>query len=892
VTETGVRKGRPPRMRNADEPPTRQATFAAPVATHVVDRPRLYAMLTAGLACPVTMVAATAGWGKTLLATSWMARGAGNRVSAWVRLDADDDASGFWRTLARALVPVAGPEAAAALRRLEADPGDVADDMPAALAAALRLAAEPVVLVLDNLHEVTSPEVHAGLVRLIERPPPALSLLVLTRRDPPWPLSRLRLAGLLAEVRARDLAFRVDEAAELFTMLHVDLDASQVDRLVERTEGWPAGLRLIALHLQGVSDVEAAVAAFSGDDHSVAGYLVTEVLGEQPPELVRFLEKISTVDLVCADLADALTGRRDSEQVLTELAGSNLFVQAVDQPGRWYHLHRLIGDILRSRPVPRRERRDLQRRAAEWFARNGMPLDAVRSAVAGKLWGLAADLLGRHLIALVLGGHSRELERALAPTPSTVRAEHPEIACGLAGARVVRGIEHEVADLVASGRARLGALPARRAARARLLLDLTTGALARLQGDWNAAVALYRSVPVDPVALAALGLGQAESVPVLVNNFLGMAALLSADLPTAYRDLRAAVSADFPTRAPLSQLNAAAYLSLVQCERGELGPAQCAALDVVRTAVEAGLERTPQVVGAYLTMAHVALDRAQPDDADEWLGRTAAVEEVAGEPHVRVAAALLLAARRVAAGDRERALSGLRATASEVDLARLPRAVHGRWRLAEAILLADLGDPRQARAILDQLAPDYPSALFASARLLILLEDLPAALAARARVEPPDHPRGRVDVSLLDTALALASGDEETALDRIEDALTAAAPWILRRPFLTEVTDLRPLLERRLERGTIVPAFTVDVLGRLSKAPIAHPDTWTLVDPLTERERTVLRYLASTLSNAEIAAELYVSVNTVKTHERALYRKLEVTNRRDAVSRARTLDLL
>ena len=886
----GVSGERSPRMRNAVGETSRPAKFAMPVASHVVARPRLYELLDSGSRYPAMMVAATAGWGKTLLAASWIEAGAGGRSAAWVRLDPDDDAAGFWSAVASALAPVAGPEAGAVLRPLAAQ-RDAPDDLPGAVAAALRLAAAPVVLVLDNLHEVTSPDVHDGLVGFIERPPPNLSLLVLTRRDPPWPLSRLRLAGLLAEVHAPDLAFRVDEAEELFALLEVGLDASQVGRLVERTEGWPAGLRLVALHLPGQPDVEAAVAEFSGDDHSVSGYLATEVLDEQTPELVGFLEKISTVDLVCAGLADALTGRRDSETLLTELASSHLFVQAVDRPGRWYRLHRLVGDILRALPVPRRERRDLRRRAAEWFQGNDMPLDAIRSAVAGELWPLAADLVGRHLLLLALNGHSRELETVLVRAPRTVLAAQPELACGLAAARIVQGDDTEVADLVANGRARLRGLPARRAARAGVLLDLVAGALARIRGDWDEAVALYRSVPFDPVTLAGLGLGRAEIVPVLVKNFLGMAALLSADLEAAERELRAAVSVGLEPR-PLPQLNAAAYLSLVRCARGELGPAQDEALDVVRTAAEAGLEHAPQVVGAYLTMAHVALDQVHPEDFDEWLGRTAAVEAVAAEPHVRAEAALLLAARREAAGDRERALSGLRATASEVDIPKLPRALQERWSLAEAALLAGLGDPQQARANLDRVAPASTTAsVLGTARLQVQLDDIPAAVATRAEVDPEQHPRGTVDVALFDTALAVVSEDDETALDRLEGALAAAAPWYLRRPFLTEVIDLRPILERRLENGTIVPGFAVDVLARLSGDP-PFPDPLAFIDPLTERERTVLRYLASTLSNAEIAAELYVSINTVKTHQRALYRKLGVTNRREAVQRARSLDLL
>ena len=172
------------------------------------------------------------------------------------------------------------------------------------------------------------------------------------------------------------------------------MTGAQLEQLVQRTEGWPAGLRLAAMHLKGVADVAAAVEAFSGEDHSVAGYLLTEVLDRQSPELVAFLETISVVDLVSADLAVALTGRQDGAQVLADLAASHLFVQAVGRPGRWYRLHRLIADILRARPTSRRRQRDLQRRAAEWFRGNGMPLDAIRSAVVGELWPLAADLAG------------------------------------------------------------------------------------------------------------------------------------------------------------------------------------------------------------------------------------------------------------------------------------------------------------------------------------------------------------------------------------------------------------------------------------------------------------------------------------------------------------------
>lgn len=888
VTGVGAGPDHPSGVRSALAGQHGPAGPAVPMANHVVPRPRVFDLLDRCARCPVTLVAAPAGWGKTLLAASWTAAGGGGWSPAWVRSAPGGDA-GFWPAVAGALAAVSGPEAAAHLRRLAVD-GDAVDDPPGAIAAALARAGRPVLLVLDDLHEVTSPAVHAGLIRLVERPPPQLSLLVLTRRDPPWPIARLRLAGLLTEVHAPDLAFRVDEAAELLALLRVDLDDSRIARLVERTEGWPAALRLVALHLQGRPDAGAAVAAFSGADHSVARYLDTEVLGSLPPGPIRFLERISGLDHVCADLADALTGRRDGAALLAELATAHLVVPVTDRPGRWYHPHRLVADLLRARPVPRRARRDLWRRATEWLQRNDMPVEALWSAVHGELWSLAAVLVGRQLLTLTSDGRAQELERALEQVPRTTLVAHPELVCGLAAARLVRGDGTEVAELVAYGRTRLRFLSAQRAARAQVLLDLVAGALARMTGNWDEVVALYRSAPTDPVTLAGLGLARAELVPALVKNFLGVAALLSADLVTAERDLGAAASAGVPR--PGSQLNAAAHLSLVHCARGELGPAQRAAMDVVRWAEDAGLARTGQVVAAHLAMAHVALDRMHPEELDTWLGRAAAAEAVGTEIHLRVEAVLLLAARRAAAGEREQALTALRVGATELDLATLPRTLQERWSLTEAGLLAGSGVPQQARAILDRLGrPATAAARLATARLWLQLGDLPSALALRAGVEPERHPRGTVDAALLDTALATASEDEETALDRLEDALAAAAPWYLRGPFRSEVLDLRPLLERRLEQGTVAPVFTVDLLARLSGTPVPLTGPSVLTEPLTGRERTVLRYLASTLSNAEIAAELVVSVNTVKTHQRAVYRKFGVTNRRDAVERGRRLDL-
>ena len=451
----------------------------------------------------------------------------------------------------------------------------------------------------------------------------------------------------------------------------------------------------------------AAVEAFSGEDHSVAGYLLTEALDQQSPELVAFLETISVVDLVSADLAVALTGRQACAQVLADLAASHLFVQAVGRPGRWYRLHRLIADILRARPTSRRRQRDLQRRAAEWFRGNGMPLDAIRSAVVGELWPLAADLAGIHALALIMVGSGRALERVLARIPTAVLGVHPALA-GRAGARPRRaGIRRPGGDVdrprTSSRRHCLRSPGRTRACAARLeRVRGSPGSQATGRRRWRSTVRM----PVEPAALGALGMAGAEVVPVLAANNRGTAALWAGDLAAADRHLSAATDVNL-NAVVLPQLNAMAYHALLRCERGELGPAEAAARHVITTATTAGLQMAVHVVGAYLTMVQVTVDRGDADEADAWLERIADVEAMTAEPHVRLAAAILLAVRREAAGDRETALGGLRAH-GDLGGWRPPPGLRERWMLTEATLLARAGDAAAAAKLLERMGREHP----------------------------------------------------------------------------------------------------------------------------------------------------------------------------------------
>jgi LuxR family transcriptional regulator, maltose regulon positive regulatory protein len=865
------------------------AEHAAPVATHVVERPRLHALLDAAVArAAVTLVEGPAGWGKTLLVGSWLAT-AGGRAPAWASLGpGHDDPRAFWAALARAVAGRAGPATEQSLRRLAGHHTDP-EELPGMFAHALRQADRPVALVLDDLHEVTSAAVHDGLRHLVERPVPGLALVLTTRRDPPWPLTRLRLAGVLAELRPADLAFRDDEAAALFAQLGVPAADDHVRELVVRTGGWAAGVRLAALDLGAREDVDAAVATFSGDAHSVSDFLLEEVLGRLPPDLVAFLEEISVVDLVCVDLADALTDRGDAAALLAELAASHLFVQALDHPGRWYRLHRLVLDLVRARPVPRRTRRDRHRRAAEWFRRNGLPLEALRAAVHGELWALAAEVAAAHLISLVLRVSPDAVSRVLDEIPHPVLVERPELATALAGARVARGDTTGVRALVEAARRGAPALGEARRGRLATQLGIIEGALGRAVGDLDAAARAYRSVTLDVATMGRWGVIDAGIVPIVVLANLGTAEFWTGDLAGAEAHLREPAGARGPTALP--HLNAASHLALLLCERGELDDAARRARDVAEAASDAGWERAPQVAPAYLTMARVTIDRDELDRTDHWLGLLAGVEEVAPEPHVLLARSLALAARRDAAGDREDALARLRVARTRLGTWTPPRPLAEQRTLDEADLLARAGNAEAARALADRLGPPRTEGgLVALARLRLHLGD-DGAEAALAAVAGSEQPRLRVGAGVVAALAAEQAGEQERATALLEDALLAAAPFGLRRPFLAE-TALTAVLRRRIDLGSGAAAFATDLLERITGPTETRVRRRALAEPLTERESTMLRYLASTLSNAEIAAELYVSVSTVKTHQRAVYRKLGVGARREAVRRARSLSLL
>jgi LuxR family maltose regulon positive regulatory protein len=363
-----------------------------------VERTRLHILLRQGCTLPLTLVVAPAGWGKSTLVADWL--GQDEVAAGWVSLDAgDDDPKRFWRCLLLAAGQVAPAAAAAALRRLDAAGSDIVRDVLPAFINELTLSAAPLVLVLDDYHLVTSAQVHATVATLLDRCPPQLHLVLITRADPPLQLSRLRVRGELAELRAEDLRFRLAEALEFFgDQLGTGLSERDVQRLVERTEGWAAGLQLAALRLRDRTDPSAFVERFTGADWHIVNYLGEEVLTSLLPRVREFLLVTSVLNRMCAPLCDALTGRADGAELIGDIHRANLFLIPLDDERRWFRYHHLFGGLLRhelARTAPGQPSA-LHQRAAEWYASNGDAAEAIGHAFASGDGPLSRRLVAAH----------------------------------------------------------------------------------------------------------------------------------------------------------------------------------------------------------------------------------------------------------------------------------------------------------------------------------------------------------------------------------------------------------------------------------------------------------------------------------------------------------------
>ena len=867
----------------------------------LIDRGDLVAALDRASARKVTVISAPAGSGKTSLLRAWAGRPAQPRRLAVLQVERDQqDAQQFWLALLNAVRHGTGAHSGA--EPPAGTPDFNAPAMAGRLLSELADARGGVTLLIDDLHELTSPEALAQLTGLLTDLPPHVHAILTTRHDLRLGLHQLRLAGELAEIRAADLRFSGHETRELLDASGITLSEAGAALLHQRTEGWAAGLRLAAISLAGHPDPERFVAEFSGSDRMVAEYLLAEMLDRQPPDVQDLVLRTSLLDRVNGELADLLTGRAGSERILLELADANAFVESLDPERAWFRYHHLLADFLRlelRRTLPA-EVPALHRQAGEWFIGQGQVVDAIRHTQAAGDWPDAARLLADHSFSLTLDGQAQTMQALVRAFPPGT--DHPELALVRAMGDLAKGRLDEAAAHLAVAEAYVRTTTPDRRRRLGVAVASLQLSLARRRGDLAGVIeqARFLASPVTGASGEDIALGSDLRAVALMN--LGTAEAWTLGLPDALdaeRHLREGADLAREIGRPYLEVGCLAQLGFASLVLHSFATTQRRCREAIALAERHGWGAEPVIAPALIMLAAILVWTGEFDEGERWLQRTRQALQTDTGPDITLllhqTAGLLHAGR----GRHHEALEELSAAedlGSQLADSQALASRATRWLPATQ---ARLGMTAQARAFIAALDDERASSgEIRNARAVICLaEGNPAAaLAAVAGVLDGTAPVvGHITVMEAHLLAGLAHrelGDQRAANQAAERALALAEADRLVLPFA--MIGSAGLLEALPRHQTAHAALLADILDVLHGAPPAAKAAVRAApaEELSPGELRVLRYLPTNMSRPEIAGELSVSPNTVNAHIRSIYAKLQVGDRSSAVRRARELRLL
>jgi LuxR family maltose regulon positive regulatory protein len=880
-----------------------------------LDRSRLNARLNAGGAAKLTLVSAPAGFGKTTAVVAWLqSRPSGRKAVAWLSLDQrDNQTTTFWSHLIATLQDAVARMGASPLEILQ--PGDQPDEaVLKSIVNALTAFPDSLDMVLDDYHVVDQQAVHEGVAFLIERLPPNVHVVMTTRADPPLPLARLRAQGELVELRAADLRFTTDEiAAYLNDAMGLGLSAQDVAALGAKTEGWIAALQLAALSMQGRDDTASFIAGFAGDDHYVFDYLVEEVLQRQPESVRTFLLETCFLDRLSGPLCDAVTGGRGSKQTLDALYRANLFLVPLDDRREWYRYHHLFADVLQTQldAAAIDQLRSLRRRASDWYEAQGERLEAIRHALAGEDFERAAGLIELAIPETQRNRQEATIRDWVRALPDAIVRTRPVLGIGFAGMLAQIGDLQSVEER---------------------LRNVEAGLAAIASADPSA----HGIVVVDQ--------SQLPRVPALVELYRAALAQARGDPPEIIRHARRVIELA-PREDDLTPASASALLGSAYWMEGRLQEAR-----VAWTESRDGLLRLGHVadtLGVSIALGDINQALGQPREAERIFEGALHRSAVKGGAVLRGTADMHvgLSAIMRERNDLEAARRHLAISAELGESAGLPQYPY-RWRVADALLRQDGGDRDGARRTIDEAQDVYVGDYFPNvqpvaatrARILIaqgrpeeavrwqrdagvgvddelsylreyehitlvrllLAQDMKAGLRAIPALTLLDRllqaaEQGGRNGSIIELSILLALASRKNGIDEalhhLVRALSLAAPEGYVRVFINEGQPIEALLKVAAKRhiGADYANRLLGAFGPPQPKPSMHPD---LIEALSERELDVLRLLGSDLGGPEIARELAISDNTMRTHTKNIYEKLGVNSRRAAVSRAEDLKLL
>jgi LuxR family maltose regulon positive regulatory protein len=866
--------------------PVAEAKVRIPVCTSAaLVRGQLHDLLDSAVAIgaadtTVTVVCAPAGAGKTTTLATWVRRRieCGDSCVAWVTLDAEDnDPALLWSAILRALRASGAWERGGPLDALTPPPGEPYAAFLGRVIAAIDRLVRPVILVLDNVHEVRSADAVGTLNFLLRYTPATLRLVLGTRLPPALNLARLMLEGRLREIDPAALTFSAEEARLLYEREGIRLTDSDLRLLMERTQGWPAGLRFAALTLDGTVPSTRQITGFTGDKPIVADYLIEEVVARQSHEVQRFMLSTSITQSFTAGLAAALSRQEKVGQILDHLERAGILTCEQGRVQRWYRYHPLLSRCLRAELGRRRlsDRHQLHRTAADWFLAAGDPLRAIVHTIAARDDDLVVRLVTDHGLEQILKGRSANLRRVLGTAPAHVQARQP-VAVVAAEAAL------DLGDLPAADRWLRGmagsAEPARsQLTRARHATVQLHHAL--LRGDIGATLATLKTTRAGQTGDRDLDL--------LTLLHRGVAAAWTGDRHAAAVDLCRAHD-----RAVAEHRDAVVLQSRIHlAAEGDLTHLRERAESALTFAESRGWAKTSRCAYLYTLLAVVAYQQLEDqrvrhlcslaagnpaDPVSQLFGHTlrAMVAFDHAEDPLSVVTTLQGQWQRVA----DRNLSPvLLASVLPACLRMVLRIGDQAWATRVAEWADTVLYPCGERALLQAMRHAHAGRTNAARRRLASVlngQD-------RTIVTPT-----LIDAWLLEAHLSHRIAEPQSAHEALTRALATAAPHDALRPFHEAGPSIRTLLADGVGRFGQLEPFAGKVLAGL---PASAPG---LTDGLTKREQDLLAELPSMRTAEEIAGSLFVSVNTVKTHLRGIYRKLGVNRRRDAITVARQRGLL
>jgi LuxR family maltose regulon positive regulatory protein len=864
----------------------------------IIPRQRLLERISQGDRTGVVLVCAPAGSGKSELARTWVNALAGTERVGWLTVERGErDAQRFWLSLIDAL---AG--ACDAVQAVDPVPQFRGEVVLERLLSQLESLDARLALVIDDLHELRSAEALEWLEVLLGALPAALHVVLLTREEPRIGLHRLRVSGRLIELRDSDLRFSAAETRELFDAGGVTLSDEGIQLLYERTEGWAAGLRLAAISLTRHPDPERFVSEFSGSERTVAEYLLAEVLAHQRPDVRELLLRTSVLQRVCGPLADHLTGTAGSERILQDLEDANAFVVSLDAGRTWFRYHHLFADLLqlelrRSAPeivAP------LHVAAADWFEQHGDPVQAIRHAQAAEDWGRAGPMLAVAHLGLILDGRLATVRGLLDDFATGYADVDPEVALVSAGVCLREGLPSDGAAYMAAARRHAATVPEARRSSFELLLAAITLEFASRGGDVAGALEAMAGIESGLGRLEAVQISQHSEIRALALINLGTTELWSLRLPDARRNLEEALELARRVGRPYLEIACLAHLAIASPLSGR---SAVEALELSEAAVALaeshGLDGDPVTALALAVGSGSLTCLGRFDEAEHWLARAHRAVRSEQSPGAELALYHASGLLRLGQGRYEEALIALRRAQEMQSQLAGEHALTGDIRLRLVLALLGRGDLAGAVKTLQRLSDgerERAEGRLAAAALALAggrPEDVAQLLAPVIEGTAPTwHPLwAALQALLFEAAASDQLGHAGAAEDSLERALDLAEPEGLILPFV--FSPVAGLLGRHARHRTAHPALLAEILEVLSGAsPQRRGEPLPALDPLSAAELRVVRFLPTNLKAPEIAAELFVSTNTVRTHLSHIYAKLGVHSRTEAVARARELRLL